>query len=232
MSEFSRYAIYYAPPEGPLADFGAAWLGWDALAARTVMQPPAPGLDMGAITEAPQKYGFHGTIKPPFRLKEGRRPEELAAALAGLCADAKPPEIQGLKLSRIGGFLALVPVGEGTSLTALAGRVVEEIDGFRAPPGRDELARRRGTGLSPRQDALLLRWGYPYVMEEFRFHVTLTGKLTASQAEATEEVLKERLVGLLPAPFIVGSLCLFGERARDGRFQLVRRVPLGGGPEG
>ncbi len=226
MSTYRRYAVYYAPPEGPLARFGAEWLGWDAAAGHPAAQPEIPGLDMASLTEAPRKYGFHGTLKPPFRLAEGCDAAGLAQALGDLCARLAPVALDGLHLARIGRFLALVPEGETQPLAALAARVVEELDSFRALPGTNELARRRGAGLTPRQDALLLRWGYPYVMEEFRFHLTLTGPLDEATAARAEAVLAERLAGLVPRPFRIDALCLFGE-AEDGRFHLIRRVPLG-----
>ncbi|QDC07896.1 DUF1045 domain-containing protein [Oceanicola sp. D3] len=232
MQEFSRYAVYYAPPEGPLARFGAQWLGWDAAAGAEVAQPEKTGLDMRAITKAPRAYGFHGTIKPPFRLAEGQSAAALEAALAEFCAGAAPVVLEGLTLAQIGSFLALVPEGDATPLAALAGQAVQALDRFRAQPGPEELARRRGAGLTPRQDALLLRWGYPYVMEEFRFHLTLTGKLAPPQAEAAEAVLRQELEGLLPRPFPIDALCLFGEGAEDGRFRLICRFPLGAGQEG
>ena len=71
MIEFSRYAVYYAPPaDDPLAVFGAGWLGWNAVEGALAQHPeiaalPAP---VERITATPRKYGFHGTLKPPFRL--------------------------------------------------------------------------------------------------------------------------------------------------------------------
>jgi len=90
-----------------------------------------------------------------------------------------------------------------------------------------ELARRRAAGLTQRQDTLLLRWGYPYVMEEFRFHLTLTGKLDADLAETVQRYLVRTLAPVLPAPFRVEDLCLFGEDDQ-GRFHLIDRFALSG----
>ena len=76
MDTFSRYALYYAPPVGSdLADFGAAWLGWDAATAKPVPHPNVPDLPrpVSMITETPRKYGFHGTLNQPFRVAEGRQ---------------------------------------------------------------------------------------------------------------------------------------------------------------
>ncbi|TMV43101.1 DUF1045 domain-containing protein, partial [Thioclava sp. BHET1] len=135
--------------------------------------------------------------------------------------------LEGLALHRIGGFLALTPRGDTSPLARLAAEVVERLDRFRAPAPEAELARRRGKGLSPRQEALLMRWGYPYVMEEFRFHLTLTGSLPPEMAMATEAALAPLLAPILPEPFEIRELCLFGE-AEDGRFHEVHRSALSG----
>ena len=96
----------------------------------------------------------------------------------------------------------------------------------RAPLTDDELARRRAANLTPDQEALLLRWGYPYVLDAFRFHITLSGKLPKAEAEATLATLTPHLAPLLDAPFIIDNLCLLGE-AQDGMFHLIHRYPLG-----
>ena len=71
------------------------------------------------------------------------------------------------------------------------------------------------------------RWGYPYVMEEFRFHLTLTGRLDEATAERVETALRPVMAPLLPVPFTVSSFCLFGEAA-DGMFHLIHRYALSG----
>ena len=221
---YSRFAIYYIPPEGDLADFGAAWLGWDVARGRAAAQPDLPGLK--EVTGTPHKYGFHGTLKPPFALAPGKTLAGLEEAVATLAADTAAARCEGLELATLGRFLALVPSGDMAALTQLAGDCVRALDGFRAAPDAAELERRRKAGLSPRQEALLVQWGYPYVMEEFRFHLTLTGRL-AKETVADWRAAVERHLPPLPAPFIVGELALCGERA-DGRFELVHRYTLAG----
>ncbi|MFC7703561.1 DUF1045 domain-containing protein [Plastorhodobacter daqingensis] len=226
MTEYERYAIYYLPDPGPLADFGAAWLGWDVQQGRTVPHPDVDGLPVADLTATPRKYGLHATIKPPFRLAPGHDAPGLSAALDDLCARLTRVELPGLVLARLGSFLALRPEGDQSHLAALAAQVVMELDAFRAPPSEAELARRKAAGLDPRQIELLERWGYPYVMEEFHFHITLTGKLDAAVVPQVEAALQPRLVPLLPRPFRIDSLCLLGER--EGRFHLVHRYTLSG----
>jgi len=225
--QFRRFAVYYTPPDGPLARFGAQWLGWDIAAGRAVEQPAPPGLPapLSEITKAPHRYGFHATIKPPFQLAAGRTVEALAEALERLCARAPRVTLDGLAPAPLGRFLALLPEGDQAPLDALAAAVVEDLDSFRAPPTEAELAHRRGAGLAPRHEALLARWGYPYVMDAFRFHMTLTGKLPPDWRTAVRAVVDRDLGPLLPRPFTIDGLSLVGE-AGDGRFHLIHRYPL------
>ncbi|MDX5413051.1 MAG: DUF1045 domain-containing protein [Rhodobacterales bacterium] len=230
MTRFQRYAIYVMP-DGPLADFGAAWLGWDALAGRAVDHPAMADLPrpLAEITATPRKYGFHATMKPPFRLAEDTSPAALMTDVAALCDRLQPVTLDGLKLSRLGGFLALTPEGDTSALNALAAEAVTAPDRHRAPPTAAELARRRKAGLSPAQEENLTRWGYPHVLGEFRFHITLTGNLPRQQAETVAQHLAPHLAPLLPRPWTIDSLCLMGED-RGGLFHLIHRYPLGPAP--
>ena len=227
MDEFKRFAVYVVP-EGGLYRLGSDWLGWDTVAGEAVMHPlveglPAPVQD---LTATPRKYGFHGTMKPPFRLAEGKDHERLRAAVERMAAKLSPVTCPGLAVRALRGFVALVPGGPAGALGKLADRVVEELDGYRAPLTDAELERRRAAGLSARQDGYLTRWGYPYVMEEFHFHLTLTGKLPDADAVRVAEALGEHFAPVLEDPYRIGSLCIAGEGA-DGRFRVTDRVPLG-----
>lgn len=226
---FTRYAIYHMPSPGPLTTFGAAWLGWDATTGQPASHPVITGLprSIDQITETPRKYGLHATIKPPFRLSHGTAEANLNSALAAFCARQAPVTLDALELAQLGRFLALRPIGDETALNALAAATVRGLDAYRAPLTEDELTRRRATSLSPQQDALLQQWGYPYVMEAFRFHITLTGKLPKAEARQTAAILDPLIKPLLPSPYVIKDLCLMGE-ARDGQFHLIERHPLQG----
>jgi putative phosphonate metabolism protein len=225
MADYWRYGIYYLPPAGSaLAAFGARWLGWDVEAGCAVASL-APDL-----TETPRKYGFHGTLKPPFRLADGRDAGGLEQAVVALGAAHAPVAVDGLALSRLGRFFALTPLGDTAALDRLAAACVRDLDAFRAPPAEAELERRRARGLSAEQEANLSRWGYPFVMEAFRFHLTLTGAVPASGQDAARARLEAALPPL-PAPYPISEIALVGERA-DGAFETIRRVPLGGQTRG
>lgn len=225
MEKMKRYAIYYTPETGAFAGAAAAWLGWDVARGIAVAQP-AITLPHGLaeVTAEPRKYGFHGTIKPPFRLAEGVGPADLAQAVAKLAASLKPVVLPGLQMVNLEGFLALIPQGDTTALKALAAEVVRVLDLYRAPLTEAEIARRRPERLTPRQRELLAVYGYPYVMEEFCFHLTLSGPLGADEAAVTTAAAAH-FAGLIPQPFRVAELCLCGEDD-NGRFHLLHRYPL------
>ncbi|MFY0619712.1 DUF1045 domain-containing protein [Shimia sp.] len=221
--QFKRYGIYYTPEPGALTAFGAAWLGWDLDTGTAVAHPNVMGLPLTVsdITATPRKYGLHGTIKPPFFLADGTDATGLNAALATFCAAQRQISMKGLVLARLGGFLALKIDGDQTPLANVASACVRELDAFRAPPSEAELARRRKAGLSEAQEALLMQWGYPYVMEEFRFHITLSGRL-GEHADATRVALEPHVVPHLPRPFVVSGLTLVGED-EAGMFHTIQR---------
>ncbi|MGR3635477.1 MAG: DUF1045 domain-containing protein [Shimia sp.] len=226
--QFRRYGIYYTPRPGALADFGAAWLGWDVTTGATVAHPDVNDLPLpiAEITATPRKYGLHGTIKPPFFLADGAQFDDLAKAFATLCTRLAPITLDGLVLARLGSFIALKIDGDQTALADLAGTVVRDLDDFRAPPTEAELERRRKSSLSARQEQLLAQWGYPYVMDEFRFHITMSGRL-GKNAEATIAALAPHVTPILPTPFVVDCLSLVGQDD-EGMFHEIQRHTLSG----
>jgi len=221
---YTRFAIYFVPPDGALAEFGATWLGWDVVTGRTVSQFNVPGLH--DITMTPRKYGFHGTLKPPFRLQNGMGQSDLEQGVSTLAGTLAPATCDGLQLTQIGRFLALTPYGPLDGLQRVAEGCVRDLDQFRAQAGEMELARRRQAGLSDRQETLLTQWGYPYVFEEFKFHLTLSGRLPDGDGRDWMATMSRHLQSL-PAPFIVDQIALCGER-EDGRFELIHRYALTG----
>jgi putative phosphonate metabolism protein len=225
----ARFAIYAAPGTGSADATGAAlrekaeqWLGRSAAG-----DPVTPGIPVGwtraavdAMTADARRYGFHATLKPPFRLAEGRTPEELDAAVARFAAGSAAAAIPQLSLARLGGFFALVPGAEAPGLYALADEVVQGFDDFRAPATDAEIARRNPASLTPRQRELLKTWGYPYVLDEFRFHLTLTDRIPDGQRPEVERTLSDWFAALLGATVPVDALALFREDEPGAPFAL------------
>lgn len=222
---FERYAIYHTF-EGGLADRGAAWLGWDIATGTAVRHPDIEGLDLAKVTERPRKYGLHATVKAPFHLAQGSTEEALRRAFASLCASLAPVTLAALELGRIGGFLALTAEAEARALRALAAQTVHSLDAFRAPLSDDALQRRKSPRLSERQRENLMRWGYPHVMDDYRFHVTLTGPLKDPLREKAGTAAKAYFAPVLRQPYSFDSLTLAGQ-GRDGMFREIQRLSLG-----
>ncbi len=223
-----RYAVYFAPRPGTFADRAADWLGRDAVTGQALAQPLLPGVPQPeAITVDPRRYGFHATLRAPFHPAKGLTVHEIADATATLAARLAPVTCDGLRLENLHGFLALTPTGCEAALLDLAAAVVEATNPLRAPLTAAEVARRRPESLSPRQRALLDQWGYPFVMDEFRFHLTLTDRLPDDQARTVATALQAHFAPILPSPFVIEDLSLFGEDA-DGSFHLLHRYALTG----
>ncbi|MDA1310989.1 MAG: DUF1045 domain-containing protein, partial [Proteobacteria bacterium] len=181
-----RYAIYFAPgPDTALHALGSRWLGRDSISGALFAQPTVSGVAPARITEAtadPRRYGFHATLKPPFHLKPATTLDALFSAAETFAGAQDAFEIN-LTLRQFSDFFALMQGQSRAETRAIAAATVSELDAFRALPSERQLERRREANLSGAQETLLQRWGYPYVMNEFRFHMTLTHRIT-DDAEA------------------------------------------------
>jgi putative phosphonate metabolism protein len=226
-----RFAVYFAPsPDGPWWDAGSEWLGRCAERAIALPQPAIPGLAAEAQrhwTRAPRRYGWHATLKAPFTLAEGVDLDALLGATQAIARRFEPFELPPLRVKRLDDFLALVP-DDQTEAAAVADACVQTLQPLAAPLSGAELARRRAAGLTPQEDALLLRWGYPFVGARFRFHLSLSGSLreaAAAEIDALHAAAAERFESLPPCRF--DSIALFAEPAPGADFELVERLALG-----
>jgi putative phosphonate metabolism protein len=228
----ARYALYFAPESGSALEwFGNHWLGRNAVTDEQLRQPALNGVSetrLRSITEAPRHYGFHATLKPPFHLADGCGQGQLRSAIAAFVKRQRAFVVERLRLQEIGDFLALTPRAPSASLSALADACVTEFDCYRAPSEPVERAKRQAAGLSPRQQELLARWGYPYVLDEFRFHLSLTGPIDEAAERAQVIRLLESLAApVLAEPMAVRALCLFFQPNRATPFRLTERFEFG-----
>ena len=226
---YERYAIYYAPREDePLAGFGAAWLGrqTDGSDHPRIATDLAPE-SLAEMTRSARRYGLHGTLKAPFALARGATIDALDQALRSFAASRPAASWPGWRVSGAHGFTALRPNGPSPALDALAAGVVAQFAAYGAPRTPAELERRRRFGLSARQEAYLAAYGYPYVFEDFAFHVTLSGALGAADREALGRVLQGPLSEVLAlTTATIRDLCLFGDPGGERPFVLLRRYAL------
>ncbi|WP_024511321.1 DUF1045 domain-containing protein [Bradyrhizobium sp. ARR65] len=230
MSPFSRYAIYYAPQhESALERFGAQLLGYDAFTGAdlrfpehvTQMMP-----DWRELTADPRKYGFHATLKAPFALAEGTTENELVAACTAFAETPRPAPTIRPVIDSISGFIAVIPAGHSSELQRLAQDCVTSFDGFRAPLTAQDRARRNPEKLTPRQCEYLDRWSYPYVMDEFRFHMTLTGRLEAPRRDAVLDMLRNAFSTLGIEALAIDRIALFRQDEPNSRFRIMQAWQL------
>ena len=210
----ARVAFYYAPAaDDPLTAAAESWYS---------AHP--------SLTGDARHYGFHATLKPPMRLHAGYGWNDVLAAARVIAESVPAFVLPPLAVADLHGFLALCATGPCAPLQALADACVAAADHLRAPPGEDELARRRRGRLSPAKDANLRRWGYPYVFATWEFHMTLTRRLDdAAERAAVRAAAAAHFADAVASPRRVTDLCLFVQAAPDAAFTLAGRIPLGEG---
>ena len=222
-----RVAIYYAPSlDDPLWELGTRWLGRDPETNAPVQQPSIEGI--AELTADARMYGFHATLKPPMALRPGQSWDELVTEADDLARQMAPFDLPRLEVSDLHGFLALTDAEPSTMLRALADACVVKLDHFRAPPNEAELARRRRSKLSAAQEANLVRFGYPYVLDTWFFHMTLTRRMSADEHAVIRPQAEAMFADTLQARRRVGDICLFVQAAPGAPFSLAERLPLRG----
>lgn len=227
-----RYAVYYAPDvDSDWWLFGNRWLGRDPLAGTPLDQPDLPGVApqrLADLTADARRYGLHATLKPPFRLAPDSDLTQLDASIVRLAAMQRPFALGRIEVGMLGHFIALQLKDMPHELVDLASDCVQLLDAFRRAAPESEIARRRSAGLTATQDELLQRWGYPYVLSEWRFHMTLTGPVGRSEAVELLAWLRPHVERLNWTPLVVDGLCLFEETFPGAPFRLRRRYGFDG----
>jgi putative phosphonate metabolism protein len=234
----ARFAIYYAPhPTHPLARLASRWLGRDAAEAGTLPGPPPLYLPQVlehdkwlSLTSSPRRYGFHATLKPPFRIAADADARATISRLETQLdhfSRARSALPLSLQVSEIDQFIALVPTIADDEIVALASDVVREFDAFRRPPDAAELQRRRAAGLTARQEEHLHAWGYPYVHDQFRFHMTLTTRIPdAVERDEHRAALTALFHDALEQPLSIDALVLFEQSSQGDPFCWRARYPF------
>lgn len=227
----ARYALYYAPAPGTLFHaLGSNWLGRDAWSGTVATQPRVE--NMAALTSEPRRYGFHATLKAPFTLAGNKSRKDLSAFAADFARRRPPVMLQTLRLATLDGFLALLSDAESKQLHRLGACCVMDFDGFRGPLRSDEIARRHRSGLNLRQSRLLLNWGYPHVLDQFRFHITLSNRLEATDSARLGWEAEKHFAPVIGAPLLLDAITIFCEAEPGAPFNAEERLTLTGKPEG
>jgi hypothetical protein len=227
-----RYALYFVPgADSALYRFGSAVLGYDCYNASDIafiggVETFSPA--WRDIVCEPRVYGFHATLKPPFRLAAGFTEADLMRALPAFAARHPAVLLGNLVVREIGSFIALVPDDPRPSLELFAQACVEEFDRFRAPPSQQERERRMAAGLTARQIENLDRWGYPYVFADFRFHMTLTGSLAPAVRQRALPLLQNAFAGIPDGgTFALDRIVVARQGDDTAPFQVIHLAALG-----
>jgi putative phosphonate metabolism protein len=225
----ARFAVYYAPSrDSAWWRAGSGWLGRDAESGEVCVPPQPDGLKRPLVdlTEAPRRYGWHGTLVAPFRLADGATQHDVLQ-MALEWAHSQAAFTLPVEAATLGDFVALRPADQAgeTNIRAVAASALQSFDALRARPSAADLERRLAAPLTERQRALLVEWGYPYVFDEFRFHMTLSNSLADADERATLVAWWRAQTPRL-GPLIVDHAALFVEPAPGAPFVLWQRVPL------
>jgi hypothetical protein len=222
-----RIALYYAPEtDDPLHQRASAWLGRDAVSGAELQQPAIAGVDIAEVTADARGYGFHATLKPPFRVGGDIRAALQAAQ--NFAARTAPFVLPPLQITDLDGFLALRESAPCPALHALADGAVAALDPHRAPATEAEIARRKPEKLSLRQREYLAAWGYPYVFAEWRFHMTLTRRLTPAEKAIILPAVNEALGDAPAIARTASDICIFAQAAPGAPFTILERLKLRG----
>jgi putative phosphonate metabolism protein len=227
-----RYALYFTPPKAdPLTELAARWLGRDAFSGETFSAAatgPMTPEDHFEVTADPRRYGFHATLKAPFELAASVNERDLMEVAADFTARTPAFTLPEVIVGQLGHFFALVPASRYQPLQDFAAGVVKAFEPLRASLSDADMARRKPEGLSEAQRANLQRWGYPYVMDEFRFHMTLTGRVAPERQAGMFGLLREHFSAHHGKPLDIAGLAVFIEEERGAPFTVRSWLPLAG----
>jgi 2'-5' RNA ligase len=231
-----RYAVYFVPAaDSELYRFGSAVLQYDCYTGAAVL-PPAKLRDQAdewrKATEEPRRYGFHATLKAPFYLAPSWSEARLISAFQSFAGIGRT--IAGIQpvVTMLSGFAAIVPEPPNPAVNALAADCTTIFDAFRAPMTAQERARRLASGLNPSQIQNLDRWGYPYLFADFRFHMTLTGRIEDGRRESTVAALRGLFQRTCAGPIVIDRLALTKQDTPASAFRVISTAPLQGVRDG
>lgn len=247
-----RYAVYFAPnpldtgsTSAELHKVMVSLLGRDALTGEAVPLCVPQGFteeEWRGVVKTPAHYGLHATLKAPFELVRAGIRATLMRYVAEIASHFVPFSLPKMQLAWIPdhsavksvgnreivdgeierGFFALVPEKPSSLLPFLERACVMDLDTFRAPLSSEDIARRHLN--TERERNYLAMWGYHRVLEDFCFHITLTGSIAnMALRDRVQDVLEKALVNVIERPLTFDSIVLFRQQRRTLPFVAVQR---------
>jgi putative phosphonate metabolism protein len=226
-----RFAIFFVPPTGSdLYRFGAGFLGYDCYSGADLgyrQDAEIGASEWAELTREPRRYGFHATLKAPFHLVPTLSEDDLLNELRRFAALPRPVPVIEPVVQSLGRFIAIVPADGSTEVDRLAADCVTAFDRFRRPLSLEERSKRLAAGLNEHQAANLDQWGYPYVFDDFRFHMTLTGPVDAGRRAAIFTILQARMRAICRGVSLpISRIALLRQDAASAPFRLVCQAAL------
>ena len=223
---YKRYAIYYVPSENSELDlFGKCWLGWDPYKGVETTKSDLSKLPsfkkFSSLVLTPKQYGFHGTIKAPFKLKNEYTYNDLENKVREISKQIHSFYFDQLIIKKLGNFIGLIPTNN-LKINAVSNKFVEELDYLRDELSESEIKKRKPHKLTSNQKQMLFKWGYPYVFDEFKFHLTLTSKLNVVEIDEVFRSLQNILKQVNLNKISFNNICIFGQK-NDEKFYFVKR---------
>ncbi len=227
-NSYERYAIYYVPHyETELAEFGKSWFGYDLSEGET--DRALHGLDMEfarQVTQKPARYGIHATLKAPFYLEENSSLEQLLEKTDRFAKKRQRFTLGKLKIGWHGNTMVLVESEKNLQVNQFASQCVLKFEDFRAPLTMKERTRRLEQNLNMHQRLMLEELGYPFVLSEFQFHITLTKNMTEEEKRTVVPALQPELDKILQTPCEIDGIAVVGDPGNNQPFQMIEYFEL------
>lgn len=230
MTLYDRYYVGYAPhPNSKLWKFTAAWLGYDCARDSTPKTVLTLGLPKKIHQEAVSsalRIGFSCIFYPPFKLRNEVDIKELVLHSQTFCHTLSPVKTGALKVQSNGGQIIIAPISTDQKVINLASECVLFYDNFRLKDPPIPINNQLHKALSQRQRDYLVKWGNPYVFEEFSFSMPLTGRIAKTISDPLTEYLQNQLIHYLSHGLTVDGLYLFGQKAGSEPARLLNYFPF------
>ncbi len=184
MTNYKRVAIYFLPKKNSsLENFGKNLLGRDINKKKKISLTRRQKYfinrgftyfdELKNYCEQPAKYGFHATLKAPFRLKRNVKTKNFYDVISHIATQHSRFKIKGLKIVYSKKFTFITSRKPNKLLINLENDLVKHLDTFRAELNKTEIKKRIPDSLTFKQNKYLKEWGYPFVFDQFKFHMTL-----------------------------------------------------------
>ena len=217
----ARYAVFYCPEDSSeLGLYGQQVLGRsaDGQVLESAYGDCPDWQQASALSATPAHYGFHATLKAPFHLAECVSEQQLLDAVETLACRQTVIAMQTIRPRLLSGFVALTLQPQSQAIATLAELCVTQFEPYRAPLSQDDILKRKPDQLTERQREYLYQYGYPHVMSEFRFHMTLSGQIVPGEHEEHVRWLTELFDKHVLKTPVLDRLAVFWQPDRETPF--------------